>query len=404
MNEHHTNASSKRFRRIALIGVAIALLLVGLGVFTRLQAESRLRDSTEESAVLTVVAASPSAAPANEELVLPGNVQAFAEAPIYARTSGYLKRWLVDIGGKVKKGELLAEIDSPEVDQQLDQAKADLASAEANYALAKTSSVRWQKLLESQSVSSQEADEKSGDASAKQAMVASAKANLQRLRELQGFEKVTAPFAGVVTARNTDVGALIGTGGRELFRVAASQTLRVYIQAPQGYAPLIKVGMPAQLRFSERPGREFAGKLVRTADAIDPVSRTLLVEIAVDNPNGELLAGSYAEVHLQLPSRTGLRVPVNTLLFRAEGLQVAVVDAQGHIHLKPIVLGRDLGSEVEVASGLSAADKVVLNPPDSIAQDQVVHIAPPPADKDGKGAKDSKDGKPADATPKDGAK
>lgn len=369
----------KHHRRLLVIGAAVAVALVFLGVFSRLQTQLALRQQTEKNATLAVTTTKPTAGPAGQELILPGNTQAYSEAPIYARTSGYLKRWLVDIGARVKQGQLLAEIDTPEVDQQLLQARADLATAEANYALAKSSAERWQTLLQSDSVSRQEVDERSGDAAAKKALVASARANVERLRELQGFKRVTAPFAGVITARNTDVGALIGAGdNRELFRIAATQTLRIYVRAPQNYAAYVQRGLDADLHFAEHPGRVFSGKVTRTADAIDPASRTLLVEIQVDNAKGELLAGSYAEVHMKLPVRNALRVPVNTLIFRADGLQLAVV-TDNKVALKPVKLGRDFGMEVEVVSGLGPDDNVMLNPPDSIADGETVRAtaAPP---------------------------
>lgn len=371
----------RKHRRMLLIVGAVALMLVCLGVFTRLQAQVALRQHTERNAVVSVTTTKPTAGQIGQELVLPGNVQAFTEAPIFARTSGYLKRWLVDIGTRVKRGQLLAEIDTPEVDQQLLQAQADLATARANYALAKSSAERWQTLLATDSVSRQEVDERNGDAAAKKALVASGEANVKRLSDLQAFQRVIAPFDGVITARNTDIGALIGSNDTTaLFRIASTQTLRVYVQTPQSYAAFAKPGLAAELHFAERPGRTYAGKLVRTADAIDPASRTLLIEIAVDNRKGELLAGSYAEVHLQLPVNNALRVPVNTLIFRADGLQLATV-VDNKIVMKPVQLGRDFGMEVEVVSGLGPDDNVVLNPPDSIEQGQEVHATEKPAEK-----------------------
>ena len=376
MNEYRATSAltlQRKHRRLLLIAAAVALMLVCLGIFSRLQAQVALRQHTERNAITSVTTAKPMAGPIGQELVLPGNVQAYTEAPIYARTSGYLKRWLVDIGARVKKGQLLAEIDTPEVDQELRQAQADLATAEANYALAKSSAERWQTLLTTDSVSRQEVDERNGDAAAKKALMASAHANVKRLSDLQAFQRVIAPFDGVITARFTDIGALIGSNDpNPLFRIAATRTLRVYVQTPQSYAAFAKPGLEAQLRFAEYPGREFNGKVVRTADAIDPTSRTLLTEIAVDNGKGELFAGSYADVHLKLPLHNALRVPVNTLVFRADGLQLATV-VDNRIVMKAVKLGRDFGTEVEVVSGLGPNDNVVLNPPDSIAQGQQVH-------------------------------
>jgi RND family efflux transporter MFP subunit len=377
MNTVNQQATRRQRRTFVIVAVAIVAAVL-LGIAGRMQAQTALRRATDDAAIAVVATIKPAQDNAAEEVILPGNVQAFADAPIYARTSGYLKRWLVDIGEKVKKGQLIAEIDAPEVDQQLLQAQADLASAEANNRLAQSTAQRWTEMLSTDSVSKQDVDEKVGDAAAKQSALQSARANMQRLRELQGFKRIEAPFSGVITARNIDIGALVDAGtGRELFRIAASDKLRVYIQAPQNYASFIKIGMPADVQFADRPGKAYRGKLARTADAIDPVSRTLLAQIELDNASGELLAGSYAEVHLQFGGARGLRLPVNTLIFRAEGLQIATVGADKRITLKNIELGRDYGTEVEVIKGLSSDDAVVLNPPDAIFDKQVVQLAEP---------------------------
>jgi RND family efflux transporter MFP subunit len=313
--------------------------------------------------------------------VLPANVQAFADAPIYARTNGYLKRWYVDIGGHVKAGQLLAEIDTPEINQQLRQARADLGTAEANLNLSRITTDRYAGLLKTDSVSKQDADNAAGDFAAKGATVQSAQANVRRLEELQSFEKIYAPFDGVITARNTDVGALINSGSStglrsELFHISQPDKLRVYVNVPQAYSQAAKPGMTADLILAEFPGRPFQGKLVRTAEAIDPASRTLLVEIAVNNPTGTLFSGSYAEVHLKLPTPAySLLLPVNTLLFRAEGLRVATVGDGQKVELKPITIGHDFGSEVEVVSGLTGSENVIVNPPDSVVSGQTVRIA-----------------------------
>ena len=372
--------TTQRQRRVLIIAVVIIVGAVLLGIASRMQAQNTLRRATEDAAVAVVATVKPSVDSATEELILPGNVQAFADAPIYARTSGYLQRWLVDIGTKVKKGQLLAEIDAPEVDQQLLQAQADLATADANNRLAQSTAKRWTEMLSTDSVSKQDADEKVGDAAAKQSALQSARANMQRLHELQGFKRIEAPFSGVITARNVDIGALVDAGtGSLLFRIAASDKLRVYIQAPQNYASFMKIGMPVDVVFANRPGQNYRGKLVSTADAIDPSSRTLLAQIELDNASGELLAGSYAEVHLHLSASRGLRLPVNALIFRAEGLQAATVDADKRVVLKRIKLGRDYGTEVEVIEGLSSDDTVVLNPPDALMDRQVVQLAKPTA-------------------------
>ncbi|HSB94925.1 MAG TPA: efflux RND transporter periplasmic adaptor subunit [Spongiibacteraceae bacterium] len=377
MNTANQQAARRQRRTFVIVAVVIVAAVL-LGIAGRMQAQTALRRATDEAAIAVVATVKPTQDNAAEEVILPGNVQAFADAPIYARTSGYLKRWLVDIGEKVKKGQLIAEIDAPEVDQQLLQAQADLASAEANNRLAQSTAQRWTEMLSTDSVSKQDVDEKVGDAAAKQSALQSARANSQRLRELQGFKRIEAPFSGVITARNIDIGALVDAGtGRELFRIAASDKLRVYIQAPQNYAAFIKVGMPADVQFADRPGKAYRGKLARTADAIDPTSRTLLAQIELDNASGELLAGSYAEVHLQFGGARGLRLPVNALIFRAEGLQVATVGADKRITLKNIELGRDYGTEVEVIKGLNSDDAVVLNPPDALFDKQLVQLAEP---------------------------
>jgi RND family efflux transporter MFP subunit len=362
----------------------VLLLLAALaawGIFNRINARASLRRETENAATLTVATVKPSRALDGDKLILPGTIVAQRDAPIYARTSGYLKHWYVDIGSSVKAGQVLAIIESPEVDQQLHQATADLANARANYALARSTAVRWKSLLATESVSQQDADEKNADAAAKLAQMQSAQANVARLRQLVDFERVTAPFTGTVTARNTDVGALINAGGSggELFHVAATRRLRVYVQVPQVDADAIHVGMQAELHVSDRPGQKISARLVRSAKAIDPVQRTLLAELEVDNADGRLLAGSYAEVHLELPAAdSGLRLPANTLIFRDAGLQVATLDADHRVRLKTIKLGRDFGNTVEVLQGLSTNDVVVANPPDSIVNGQQVRLVSSP--------------------------
>ena len=371
----------RKTQRRWLIAIAVIVGVAVLsGVAMRITAEKTLQRRVAETAAMMVIAQKPSVQSGAEELTLPGDVEAYTDAPIYARTSGYLKSWKVDIGARVKKGQLLAEIDAPEVDQQLLQAEADLATATANVKLAHSTAERWIELRKSDAVSQQEADEKIGDAAAKDALRESARANVERLRELQRFKRIVAPFSGVITARNIDSGALVNAAsGVELFHIAASEKLRVYIQVPQSYASAIKSGLDAELEFAERPNQRFSGKLVRSADAIDSASRTLRAEIEVDNGAAKLLPGAYARVHLQLPVQPALRLPVSALIFRAEGLQVATVDEQRHIRLKSIQLGRDYGSEVEVLAGLSGDDDVVLNPPDAIVENQSVRVAQPQA-------------------------
>ncbi len=362
--------------------VLVAALLLS-GILPRIQARDVLRKETQEMAVANVAVIHPKTSAGAQELVLPANVQAFVDSPIYARTNGYLKRWYVDIGAHVKEGQLLAEIDTPEVTQQLRQAHADLATAEANVRLSKITADRFRDLLRTDSVSKQEADNAAGDYEAKQAIVQSAQANVRRLQELQSFQKIYAPFSGVISARNTDVGALIDAGSSggprtELFHLVQPDKLRVYVNVPEAYAPAVKPGLVGELVLSEYPGRKFEGKVVRTADAIDRATRTLLVEISVENPTGTLLSGAYAEVHLKLASpTTSFILPVNTLMFRSEGLRVAVVKDGQHAELLPVTLGRDFGSEVEVVTGLKGNESVIVNPPDSLVSGQTVRVLQP---------------------------
>src|SRR5579862_2376128 len=366
---------------IFLLILVVAVLLVVFGILPRIQARTALRKETAEMAVPAVVVVKPKRSAPTQEIVLPASVQAFIDAPIYARTNGYLKRWYVDIGSHVKAGQLLAEIDTPEVNQQLRQARADLATAQANLNLSRITADRYQGLLKTESVSKQESDNATGDYEAKQATLQSSQANVKRLEELQSFQKIYAPFDGVITARNTDIGALINSGstggnGNELFHIAQPDKLRVYVSVPQIYSQAAKPGITADLTLAEFPGRRFQGKLVRTANAIDPTSRTLLVEIAVNNPTGQLFTGSYAEVHFKLPTPTSsLILPVNTLLFRAEGLRVATVNQGQKVELKQITLGHDFGSEVEVVAGLTGNENVIINPPDSVQDGESVRIA-----------------------------
>jgi RND family efflux transporter MFP subunit len=373
----------KKVRRYALILLVVAIALGVWGEVSRVLARSALGKETAESAIPTVVAVTAERSTLGEELVLPGAAQAFTEAPIYARTSGYLKSWNTDIGTPVTKGQLLAEIESPEVDQQLSQARADLATARANEALSNSTNARWQGLLSTESVSKQDAEEKSGDAAAKKAAADSAAANVARLHDLESFKRVVAPFSGVITARNTDIGALINAGqsaGSELFRIADTHKLRIYVRVPETFAAVTRPGLEAELRFAEQANRTFAAKTVRTSNALDPILRTLQVELELDNAKGEIFPGAYAEVHFKLPANAEtLRLPANTVLFRSAGLQVATLDGDQRVKLKNIVQGRDFGNTIEVLSGLEPNDTVVLNPPDSIANGVQVRIAAPPA-------------------------
>src|SRR5216684_792705 len=327
-------------------------------------------DRTREAAIPIVNVIHPRDGAPLEELVLPGNTQPFSDTPIFARTSGYLKRWFFDIGSHVKRGDLLAEIETPEIDKQLQQARAELATAQANHHLAETTAARWQFLLQSDSVSRQETDEKLADLSARKATVDSNASNVHRLEDLQSFQKVYAPFDGVLTARNTDVGALIDAGansaGKELFHLAAIDTLRVFVAIPEVYSRTARPGAIASLTLDEFPGRSFQGTLARTSNSIDQASHTLLTEVDVQNPDGQLLPGAYVSVHFKLPQTVrSVVVPSNTLLFRSEGLRVALV-RDGRVQLTPVKIGRDYGSTVEVISGLQASDALVLDPADSL--------------------------------------
>jgi RND family efflux transporter MFP subunit len=381
-------AEAAKIRRYALILLVVVIALAIWGEVSRVMARASLSKETAEAALPTVVTVNPQASSLGEELVLPGAVQAYTEAPIYARTNGYLKKWYSDIGTPVTKGQLLAEIESPEIDQQLTQAQADLATARANENLSNSTNERWKGLLATESVSKQDADEKAGDFSAKKAAADSASANVARLRDLESFKRVTAPFDGVITMRNTDIGALINAGqsaGSELFRIAETRKLRIFVRVPETYAASTKPGLEAELHFSEYPSKVFAAKTVRTSSSLDAILRTLQVELELDNANGALFPGAYAEVHFKLAANAeSLRLPANTVLFRAAGLQVATVDGEKRIKLKSIVQGRDFGNTIEVLSGLEASENVVLNPPDSIADGVTVRIAPPAAPTAGK--------------------
>lgn len=380
--ESPSSRSSSRWW-IAVLAFVVVVALVISGILPRIQARNTLAKETREMAIPNVAVVRPGRSAPSKELVLPANVQAYIDAPIYARTNGYLKKWYADIGTRVTAGQLLAEIETPEVDQQLRQARADLGTAEANLHLAEITSTRYAGLLKTDSVSKQDADNAEGNFAAQRATVQAMEANVKRLEQLQSFEKIYAPFAGVITARRTDIGALIDSGGSggtrtELFHIAQPDRLRVYVNVPQAYSQAAKPGMTADLALSEFPGQRFPGTLVRTSNAIDQATRTLLVEIAVNNPTGTLLSGAYAEVHLKLPSSaSSFTLPATTLLFRSEGLRVVTVIDGQHAQLTPITVGRDYGAEVEVVSGLTGDEYVITNPPDSILSGTEVRVAQP---------------------------
>jgi RND family efflux transporter MFP subunit len=366
--------------RKALVGVAvvvvIAAVLAGIGIWSRMRADKNLSERTTDLAAPTVIVAAPKAGAPVDSFVLPGNVTSFTDSPIFARTSGYLTRWYFDIGARVKKGALLAEIATPELDQQLAQAQADLNTAQANANNARIQAERYTGLVQSDAVSRQDTDTYVNQAASTAAAVKSAQANVERLRQLQSFEKVYAPFDGVITARNIDTGQLIDPGaGKELFRLQALQTLRVYTNLPQIYSANVKPGAKIDLTFAEHAGKIYQGSLVRTADAIDPVSRTLLVEIDVDNHAGELLPGSLAEVHFKTPSAgPALIVPAAALIFRKEGLRVGVVVNGNVAHLVSVVIGEDDGASVQIVTGLSLGDHVIQDPPDSLIEGEKVQV------------------------------
>lgn len=385
-SEHFaTKSGARRLGRVsAVLGIAAVITLVWTGLSAH-HSSARLEKSTEATAIITVATTKPAAQSELGELILPGNIQANYEAPIYARTSGYLQRWLVDIGTPVKAGQLLAEIESPEIDSQLRQAQADLATAEANRKIADLTAERWRNLRATDSVSKQEADEKIASAASGDAQMQAARANVQRLRELSGFEKVVAPFDGVVTARNTDIGRLIAAGentGPALFRVADMHRLRLYVSVPQTYAAVMKAGLKADVLFPDRPGKTYVATLDSTSNAIDASTRTLLAQLVIDNKNGELLPGAYTEVHFKLPPEAGgvsYKLPANVLLFRSDGLHVGTVDARNHVVLKPVEVGQDYGSDIEIVHGLDANDNVILSPPDSLTDGVTVRSAAAPA-------------------------
>jgi RND family efflux transporter MFP subunit len=371
----------KNNKGILLFAVAAAVLIgviIYRGIGSRVEAEAELTKETDAAAIPSVSVVHPTLGSPAEEVVLPGNAQAFTDTPIYARTSGYLKAWHADIGARVQQGQLLAEIETPELDQQLQQAEADLNSARATLGIAEITNARWQKLVAKRAVSLQEADQAKSDVVGKQAIVAANEANVRRLKQLQSFEKVTAPFDGVITARNTDIGALInaGSGGtpKELFHLASIQQLRVFTSVPEANAAAVRNGSTVTLTQDAYPGQVFTGTIVRNASAIDQTTRTLNVEVDVDNSAGRLLPGAYIFVHLRTPGGShSVTIPSNTLLFRSEGLRVGVV-RDGNVQLVPITIGHDFGNAVEVLSGLNTKDAVVLDPSDSLASGTRVEV------------------------------
>jgi RND family efflux transporter MFP subunit len=378
------SAEPSRPRGTALFAVAgiVAVLFAAYGVASRVRARAALRQTTLEQAAPLVTVVHPATGDPTSELVLPGNVEAFTDAAIHARTNGYVKAWYADIGTVVAKGQRLADIETPEVDQQLQQANAQLQTAIANEQLARITADRVTKLIESHAVSQQEYDNAVSGYAARRSETASARANLGRLEQLVGFERIEAPFAGTITARNIDVGQLVDSGSaggpaRELFRIATTGKLRAYVQIPEVDAAAAQPGVAVELTLAERPGKRYPATIARTADAIDPGTRTLRAEVDLDNPKGEILPGAYAQVHLKLRDAVpALLVPVSSLLFRAEGTRIATVVEGNKARLLPVVLGRDMGTQIEVTSGLRPDSMVIDSPPDSILDGQEVRVAP----------------------------
>jgi RND family efflux transporter MFP subunit len=369
-------------KRSWLIACVVLLVFGGIvvyGIVSRLSMGSTVRAETAQMAAPSVLVISPQRSAPAQEIVLPGNVMPFISSPIYARTSGYVQKWYADIGAHVSKGQLLALIETPEVDQQLAQSRSNLATAQANLKLAEITKTRYMGLLATHAVAQQDADNAEGTYNANKAIVDADQANVRQLETLQSFEKIYAPFDGIITARNTDIGQLINSGNSgnvktDLFHISQPGKLRVYINVPEQYSKAATPGLTADLTLAEFPGRQFQGKLVRTSNSINFTTRTLTAEVDVDNPSGELLTGAYTEVHLKVPGQTSsYLVPVSTLIFRSQGLQVAVVK-NGAMVLTPVTPGRDFGEQIEIVSGLKGDESVVVSPPDSIVSGQKVQV------------------------------
>jgi RND family efflux transporter MFP subunit len=389
---HEIPPPPRRLRLFGLVALIAALAIAAYGILARRATDQNLAAWTDQQAVPTVAVAHPLTDAAQRTLILPGDVQAFYDAPIYARVNGYLQSWTQDIGAHVTAGEVLGTIDTPDLDQELAQAQADLVSAQANATLADLTAKRWHTLLASNSVSMQVADEKQGNAAATRALVAASQAHVDRLRALQAFKRLTAPFEGVVTARNTDVGALINAGAsatQPLFKVADIHEMRVYVRVPQVYASELTVGMKATLTQPQYPGQTFPARLATTSNAVSAESRTVLAELQADNKAGKLWPGTYAHVRFDLPPDQGvLRVPASALIFRAEGAELATLGPQDRIVMKPVSVGRNLGNEIEITSGIEPSDLVVSTPLDTLENGEAVRVAAPEAVGEPAGAPD----------------
>jgi membrane fusion protein, multidrug efflux system len=367
-------------KALMIVGAALLVLVVAaiVTLVMRAKESKALASETQRSAVPYVAVVKPTLEKPDDDLTLPSTLQAYKESPIFARTSGYVVNWTKDIGSRVRRGELLAKIDTPEVDQELMQARASREQVQAQMQFAKTSSERWQNLRKSDAVSQQEADTQSSGFDQARANFAAADANVRRLEQLESFKNVYAPFDGVITRRNIDPGALInaGAGGREMFDIAQVDPIRVFLNVPQSYASQMKVGTHAYIELQEMPGQKFVGTIARTADAIDPATRTLLVEVDIPNNDGKLLPGAYAQVHIHsVTAAQKITVPVNAMLFRQEGAQVAVVGSDQIVHLRPISIGRDFGTSLEVLEGIQPDEQIIINPSDSLQDGQKVNIA-----------------------------
>ena len=370
----------REMRIAAFVAIAIAVAIVGGGIAARASSSTQVRQWTDAQAQPVVTVTQPQSSGNASVLELPGRLEAYSRAPIYARVNGYVKDWKVDIGGQVQAGQLLAELEAPDVDQQLSQARADLLTAQANSALAGTTARRWQGLVKTDAVSLQEVDMKNGDFAAKQAIVKATQANVDRLEVMEGFKRIVAPFDGIVTARTTDVGALINAGsgkGLELFVVSDTQKLRLYVNVPQNYVAQIKPGANAKMTVPERPGQTFTATVEATARSVDPASGATLVQLAVDNQAGDLLPGAFANVHFDLRmAATNLSVPASALIFDSSGARVATLGSDNRVVIKPVTIARDLGGVVEISSGLAANDRIIDSAPDGIGQGDQVRIAP----------------------------
>ena len=369
----------RRLRRIGIVFVVLLIAVVAYGLGSRVAESSRLRDLTEAQAVPTVALVTPTNVEDHSGLQLPGRLEAFIRAPIYARVPGYLKSWKYDIGAKVKAGDVLAEIDTPDLDQQLAQARADLNVAQANAKLAQITAQRWQSLADTDAVAKQDVDQRTFTWNASIAQVRAAQANLDRLVAEEGFKRLVAPFDGIVTARDTDIGALINVGaagGQELFEVSETGKLRVYVNVPQNFVPSVPAGTQTTIQVPEHPDKSYSGTVEASAQAVAPSTGTTLMQLIVDNAAGEMMPGDYASIHLQIAAHTQLlSLPSSAVIFDANGLSVATVDSDNHVHIKPVTIGRDLGAVIEIATGLSAQDRVIENPPDGISTGATVRVA-----------------------------